>query len=61
MSGEIFYSNSIMQRTKILKGLSVKKIKEIAKYIKLTKDVDIVIKTNFFSYNIRQKFRSLQI
>ncbi len=45
MSGEIFYSNSIMQRTKILKGLSVKKIKEIAKYIKLTKDVDIVIKT----------------
>ena len=39
MSGEIFYSNSIMQRTKISKGLSVKKIKEIAKYIKLTKDV----------------------
>ena len=34
-----------MQRTKILKGLSVKKIKEIAKYIKLTKNVDIVIKT----------------
>ena len=41
----VFYSNSIIERTKILKGLSVKKIKEIAKYIKLTKDVDIVIKT----------------
>ena len=45
MSGEVSFSNSIIQRTKILKGLSVKKIKEIAKYIKLTKNVDIVIKT----------------
>ena len=40
MSGEIFYSNSIMQRTKILKGLSVQNSKI---YKKLTKDVDIVL------------------
>ena len=45
MSGGVGYSNSIIQRTQILKGLSVKNIKEIAKYIKLTKDADIVIKT----------------
>jgi phosphoserine phosphatase len=45
MSGGINYSNSIIQRTKILKGISINQIKHTAKYIKLTKDVDIVIKT----------------
>ncbi len=45
MSGGINYSNSIIQRTKILKGISIKQIKQITKYIKLTKDVDVVIKT----------------
>ena len=45
MSGGVSYSNSIIQRTQILKGLSIKKIKAIAKYIKLTKNVDTVIKT----------------
>ena len=45
MSGGINYSNSIIQRTKILKGISINQIKQTAKYIKLTKDVDVVIKT----------------
>ena len=45
MSGGVGYSNSIIQRTQILKGLSVKKIKKMAKYIELTKNVDTVIKT----------------
>ena len=45
MSGGINYSSSIIQRTKILKGISINEIKQTAKYIKLTKDVDVVIKT----------------
>ena len=45
MSGEVSFNNSIIQRTQLLKGLSIKKIKEVAKYIELTKNVDVVIKT----------------
>ena len=45
MSGGLNYSTSIIQRTKILKGISVKEIQEVSKYIKLTKDAEVVIKT----------------
>ena len=45
MSGGINFNNSIIQRTKILKGMSINEIKQTLTYIKLTKDVDVVIKT----------------
>ncbi|RPH07538.1 MAG: phosphoserine phosphatase SerB [Alphaproteobacteria bacterium TMED93] len=45
MSGGINYNSSIIQRTKFLKGISINEIKKTAKYIKFTKDADVVIKT----------------
>ena len=45
MSGGINYKNSIIERTKILKGISIKDIEQTAKKIKITKGVIEVIKT----------------
>ncbi len=45
MSGGVNYSDSIIERTKILKGVSIKEIKQISKFIKLTKDAEVVIKS----------------
>ncbi len=45
MTGDISFSKSIKQRTKLLKGVKVRDIEKITKYIKPTKDVDTVIRT----------------
>ena len=44
MSGGVNYSSSIIERTKILQGISIKEIKKLSKYITLTKDAEVVIK-----------------
>ncbi|MBF95859.1 MAG: Phosphoserine phosphatase [Alphaproteobacteria bacterium MarineAlpha9_Bin4] len=45
MSGGVNFNSSITERTKILKGISVNEIKKIIKHVKLTKNVETVIKT----------------
>ncbi len=45
MSGKINFNNSIIQRTKFLKGMSINEIEEVAQHIKTTKYADSVIKT----------------
>ena len=45
MSGNVNFNKSIIERTKILKGISIKEINKVISHIKLTKDVDTVIKT----------------
>ena len=45
MNGSINFNKSIIERTKILKGISIEEIKKQLNDIKLTKDVKTVIKT----------------
>ncbi len=45
MNGTVNFDRSIIERTKILKGIPIEEINNIIGHIKLTKDVDTVIKT----------------
>ena len=45
MNGSVNFDRSIIERTKILKGIPIEEINNIIGHIKLTKDVDTVIKT----------------
>ena len=45
MNGSVNFNKSIIERTKVLKGITVKEVQEITSNIKLTADVDKVIKT----------------
>ncbi len=45
MNGSVNFDRSIIERTKILKGIPIEEINNIIRHIKLTKDVATVIKT----------------
>ena len=45
MNGKINFNKSIIERTKILKGISITEIKKLINYVTFTKDIGSVIKT----------------
>lgn len=52
MSGEISFKKSILQRTKMLKGINKSEVMKLVKYIKITPGVKSVIRTmNKFGYH----------